>query len=380
MANVYDCVVIGSGPAGGSAAYHLARRGFRVLVVEKQALPRYKPCGGGVSPSVAAWFDFDFTPAISAYVDSVRCTWDLGEVIDAPLSTSAPVWMVRRDVFDHFLVKQAVALGAELRTETTVTAITRSGSRWQIETDGGPIDSRFLIGADGAKGRTAKWLGLEGRAGMVGGAIEVEIPAPVPEPRTVHLEFGMIRDGYLWNFPKAGSHSIGIGTVGQRKVDLRTPLARYVEYFGLSLDGVKQHGHPLLLWGGPSKLHADGALLCGEAAAVVDPFTAEGIRPSLYTGMRAADAVAEALAGDTRALARYTAHIRTENGSEMKWAKRLSQVFFAFPRLSYSVAVRRPGAAGTMGALLAGTVSYKDVAKRAIRRLTGASVLAPASS
>lgn len=47
MPQLYDCVIVGAGPAGGSAAYHLAKRGRSVLVLEKDPLPRYKPCGGG---------------------------------------------------------------------------------------------------------------------------------------------------------------------------------------------------------------------------------------------------------------------------------------------------------------------------------------------
>ena len=42
----YDCLVVGAGPAGSSAAYHLARRGFSVFLADKAKLPRYKPCGG----------------------------------------------------------------------------------------------------------------------------------------------------------------------------------------------------------------------------------------------------------------------------------------------------------------------------------------------
>lgn len=62
----FDCIVVGAGPAGATAAYHLAKRGRSVLILEKAALPRYKPCAGGVSPAIAEWFDFDFTPAIAA--------------------------------------------------------------------------------------------------------------------------------------------------------------------------------------------------------------------------------------------------------------------------------------------------------------------------
>jgi flavin-dependent dehydrogenase len=103
---MYDCIVVGAGPAGTSTAYHLAKQGHAVLLLEKSALPRYKPCSGAVSSSVANYFDFDFAPAIDRQVRRVRYTWKLGDPIEAELTTAEPIWMVKRDVFDYFLVKQ----------------------------------------------------------------------------------------------------------------------------------------------------------------------------------------------------------------------------------------------------------------------------------
>jgi len=50
---MYDCIIVGAGPSGTAAAYHLAKRGRSVLLIERAKLPRYKPCGGGVSPQIA---------------------------------------------------------------------------------------------------------------------------------------------------------------------------------------------------------------------------------------------------------------------------------------------------------------------------------------
>ncbi len=47
----YDVIIIGAGAAGASAAYELANSGANVIVLEKEKLPRYKTCGGGVSAS-----------------------------------------------------------------------------------------------------------------------------------------------------------------------------------------------------------------------------------------------------------------------------------------------------------------------------------------
>ena len=369
MSHLHDVIIVGAGPGGGSAAWHLARLGHSVLVLEKQSLPRYKPCGGGVGPEVRGWFDIDLSPAISTLVDTARYTWNMGERIDAPLELREPLWMVRRDVFDHYLIQQAVSKGATLRTGETVQGIERTGATWRVTTDAGVHESRLLIGADGAKGQVAKWLGLAKRKVVIGGAIEVEVQAPVPEPNVAHFEFGMVTNGYLWNFPKKDCHSIGIGAWGQKSVDLRTPLAEYTRYFGLTLDNVKQHGHPILLWQGNSMLHADGAMLCGEAAGIVDPFTAEGIRPSLFTGMCAAEAAAAHFRGEASALARYSDRVAREHGRDMRWAARVAKAFYAMPRLAYSVGVSRPSATRTMGRLLTGEIRWSEVAPRALKRL-----------
>ncbi|HET8715769.1 MAG TPA: FAD-dependent oxidoreductase, partial [Holophagaceae bacterium] len=75
----HDALILGAGPAGASAAWSLAKAGRRVLLLEKDPLPRVKPCGGGVSPQVAQWFDFDFSPVISNRVTRMRFTWKGGE-------------------------------------------------------------------------------------------------------------------------------------------------------------------------------------------------------------------------------------------------------------------------------------------------------------
>ena len=49
----YDLIVVGTGPAGGSAALRAAQQGMRVAIVERRTLPRHKTCGGGVPVRVA---------------------------------------------------------------------------------------------------------------------------------------------------------------------------------------------------------------------------------------------------------------------------------------------------------------------------------------
>lgn len=367
---MYDCIIVGAGPAGGTAAYHLAKRGHSVLVLEKESLPRYKPCGGGVSPAIAQWFDFDFSPAISIKVDTIRCTWNMEDPVEGKLETKEPVWMVRRDIFDHFLIQQAQKQGAELRENTEVTGIEFQNDHWQVNTATESFSSRYLIAADGGKGPMAKWLGFKDRKRRLAGALEVEALVEVKEGNIAHFEFGMVKNGYIWNFPKADGYSIGIGTfLGGSPQDFKSILNEYGKLFNVDIKSCKQYGHPICLWDGNQKLHTQNAVLAGEAACVVDPFTAEGIRPSIFSGLKAAEAIIDALAGKSEALEKYSEVISEEWGKDMAWAQKLAGAFYRFPGVGYRVGVKRPSSPKRMGQILCGDIRYGDVAGRALKRL-----------
>jgi geranylgeranyl reductase family protein len=368
---MFDCIIVGAGPAGGTAAYHLAKKGRSVLVLEKESLPRYKPCGGGVSPAVANWFDFDFSPAISLKVSSIRYTWNMGDPVEAELKTPEPIWMVRRDIFDHFLIQQAQKQGAELRDSTEVTGIEFKGGHWQVNTANGPVEGKYLIAADGAKGPMAKWLGFKERKRRMGGALEAEAITKIENGHMAHFEFGMVKNGYIWNFPKADGYSIGIGTFrGGEPQNLREIVTEYSKTFGVDFKSIKQFGHPLCLWDGDQTLHTQNALLAGEAACVVDPFTAEGIRPSIFSGHRASQAIDQALSGDINALENYTKVIAEQWGSDMVWAQRLAGVFYRLPGVGYRLGIKRPAATQKFGQILCGNLRYQDIAGNAIKKLS----------
>ncbi len=370
---MFDCIIVGAGPAGGTAAYHLAKRGRAVLVLEKESLPRYKPCGGGVSPVIAEWFDFDFSPAISLKVNTVRYTWKMGDPVEVELKTKEPIWMVRRDIFDYFLIQQGQKLGAEVKDNTEVIGVEYKSNHWQVNTNNGPIAGRYIIAADGAKGPMAKLLGFKERKRFLGGALEAESSNPVEDGHKAHFEFGLVKNGYVWNFPKADGYSIGAGVFRGsegKSQDLKQQLANYATQFGIDLNHTKQYGHPLCFWDGNQKLHTQNAVLAGEAACVVDPMTAEGIRPSIFSALKATDAIDHALSGDLNALERYTEVMNQEWSVDMVWAQRLAAVFYRIPGIAYKVAIKRPVATDRMGQILCGELRYSDVANKAIKFLT----------
>lgn len=366
----FDCIVVGAGPAGASAAYHLAKRGRSVLVLEKQALPRSKPCAGGVSPAVAQWFDFDFSPAIASKINTIAYTFKLEDPVEASLEGLEPMWMVQRDVFDHFIVKQAQSQGAELRDQTAVTGITWQGDRWQVNTTNGPVEGKYLIAADGAEGPMSRWLGFKETKQRTGAVLDVAAPAGTPNQAS--FDFGLLKNGYVSRFPKGQSYSVAGATFrGGEGTELTTLLQDYAAQAGLNPGNSTIKTHALRLWDGDKKLHTQNALLVGEAASIVDPLIAEGVRPAMFTGVKAAEAIDQAIAGNANALEHYTNLINTEWGSDMVWAQRIAGAFYRFPGLGYKQGIKRPAATMYFCKILCGEMRYSYIANTAIKRLSG---------
>ncbi len=356
-----DCIVVGAGVAGGSAAYHLAKRGHAVLVLEKGQNPRPKVCSGAVSPAVAAWFDFDFAPVVTRRVNRVCLTWQMGDPINLTLDT--PMWMVERTDFDKFLLDQALAQGCQLQSSTVVTGLARRCDRWLVETDQGQFSSSYLIVADGAGGSLSKLLKLKDK--KVRHSYALESPAMGADDH-IYFDFGSLSNGYIWNFPKVGGRSLGVSTF--RGGDPRPEdLSKYASRFGL--DESQLSTATTCIWDGNQTLHNDYALVAGEAAGLVDPLIGEGIRPGMYSGVEAAVAVSRALGGDHTAMAQYSQTIHKNLGEDMALGQKLAGLFYQFPKIAYKAGLKRPAIGQVMSMLLVGEISYTGIFDIAVQRL-----------
>src|SRR5882762_7978535 len=109
MSNNYDSdvIVAGAGPAGTTAALRLARAGVRVLMVERYALPRQKPCGGGISSRVLPRFPWLADPLrrVAAHpVSSLYLEGPSGQVFRMQARGPAVI-LIRRIEFDYLLAQ-----------------------------------------------------------------------------------------------------------------------------------------------------------------------------------------------------------------------------------------------------------------------------------
>jgi flavin-dependent dehydrogenase len=171
-----DVIVVGAGPAGATLAYELGKKGIGVLVLEKEKLPRYKCCAGGVTNKAAKLLNFDISEVVEDVIYEVSFTLNLGSPYLGQHSRPL-MYTVMRDVFDYFLVQRAQQMGAIFMDGQKVMQI-QVGADWvEISTADDIFRSRLVVGADGAYSVVARELGM-GRSMEYVAGIESEIVVP----------------------------------------------------------------------------------------------------------------------------------------------------------------------------------------------------------
>ncbi len=343
MTHSWDAIVVGAGPGGSSAAYRLATAGLRVLLLEKEKIPRYKPCGGGLTAKVRPALDFDFSPAIETTIlqGSVAFRAERIRVL------ASAGWCVMRDKFDALLAARAVDAGAELREAQPVTHIAFDDGGAIVSTRTETLRASFVVGADGVNGIVRRAAGFSPHRRM-GVALEAEMDAPAPAldewRHTLHLDFGVIPWGYAWIFPKAEHLSVGVGDLMRpgHTTDLRAELARYVASEPSLREARTRftRGHRVPLGGQFGRYHAPRTLLVGDAAGLVDPFTAEGIYYAIRSGQIASEELVHGLARGAFDLSTYTERINKEINADFRYAWVLTQTFYRMPHLAFRLFAR----------------------------------------
>jgi len=359
----YDVIVVGAGPAGASAAYWLGEAGKQVLLLEKEKLPRYKPCGGGVPQAVLDRFPFGFSSVVERWIRQVRFRFRDGREFMASLPERA-IAMVMRDHFDFHILEHA---RAEVRDQSALTSVEQDESGVTVTTASGEdFRARYLIGADGANSRVSRLADLR-QESWTGGAIEAEVPVGDDLLKayrdTAVFVFGTPPKGYLWIFPKAEHLSVGIGALQERVPNMHRILKREMGRLGIEIDGARQRGHPLPIHLRREPLRRHRVLLVGDAARLMDPLLGEGIRHAVDSGRLAAECI---LSGDLQG---YSKRVHREIGRDLLWGQRWARLFYGYPRMSFELAVRNPRFVNEFLRLFAGTISYRRMAARAIPNL-----------
>ena len=369
---IRDVVIIGGGAAGASAAFHLATAGHKVALLEKNIDKKIKPCGGGMSAAVQNWFPFDLKTIVDEVIRTVEFSWCLSDQVVAELPGSAPFWIVRREKLDELLTTQAVDAGAELISPFQVNRITKAGKVWEVtSTANNELVAKTIVIADGSSSPWPQKFGLGPRNPHHATTTSVRLEGRGNlKAETTRFEFGLVNHGFAWVFPIKGGVNIGIGTfIGTQEADNERILEKLLPDLGFNSNDGQRQKASLRVWNGHHDLHNDQIIAIGDAASLCDPFLAEGLRPALMSGFEGANCINQLLKGNINSLDLYTETMRLRWGNSMAWGRRISQVFYRFPKVGYQLGIKRPTAPQRIAEILSGNMDYGDIAQRVIKRL-----------
>ncbi len=366
---VVDVTVIGAGPAGALLAYLLAQRGLKVVLVEKARLPRVKPCGGGLNWKTVGLLPFAIDAVVERIVSRVVFTQHFRHPF-ARTALQPLVTMVTRCAFDHLLVQRAAAAGARVYDACQVTRLEAQPRGLTVRAEGSTWHSRYVAFADGAKGTLRRQLGFTAIAPHdIGLDMEIAASATCPwTPDTLYIDWGSYPQTYAWAFPKATHWSIGVKGPAPQGHALAHYLRQFMQRWHLTPAPGKLRylAHMLPTRPPGTPLVCGRALVLGDAAGLLEPFTGEGIYYAVRSAYLAADALTAASVSDTSPVSYETA-VDTEIMPDLAGARALQQVFDAWPWLFHVLVRTHQRSWRALAKILRGERGFRDV-ERVLRR------------
>jgi digeranylgeranylglycerophospholipid reductase len=318
---VYDVIVIGAGPCGSTAAYEIAKAGYRVLLLERDSYPgENNSCGGGLGNFLQKKFDLP-DALIHKRVRSVLLNLTTSQ---KTYTAAQPIYMsVKRTEFDRFLAERAAKAGAELRVRQTamlydpqyklLRVLDRAtGQTWETT-------AKLVVFADGA--RTLAWsdcgIGVNpNHEPIIGLTYELGAPDNPYDAFEFVFDEAKLPYGYYWVFPTRDTLNVGVGgPVADLGKNAKDYLLRFIaerpELRDLKAVRKTAGYIPSQL---AARLHGHGVLVVGDAGGFVNPLTGGGIYLGMVSAQMAARVACEALREgrfDGAFLARYSWRIKT---------------------------------------------------------------------
>ena len=343
-----DVLVVGAGPAGIAAGITAVDRGLDTVVLDAATFPRDKTCGDGLTTNALRILEALGLPrkalGCDAYepVHEVMLVSPSGRRVPLPIATGGErAGVITRLQLDNALVAHARARGVDIREGSTVSAVTPAAHTVAVATDDGTrYSARYVVAADGHFSPVRRaWQGGGPALGEWHAARQYFSGV---DDRRLWVDFERdLLPGYAWVFPLPnGRANVGFGVLrdGRKGRDLkalwpdlldRPVLREILGPHAVAEDRVR--AWPIPTRYSPGALADGRVLFAGDAAAVVDPMTGEGIAQALETGMLAAVAIADGLRGagatDSQVVAdHYRRAVARALGSDLRFAGMLQRL------------------------------------------------------
>lgn len=307
---VLRVAVVGSGPAGSSAAETLAKAGIETFLFERK-LDNAKPCGGAIPMCMVS--EFDLPPhIIDRKVRNMKMISPSNVEVDINITKPDEyIGMCRREVLDGFLRDRAAKFGAKLINGTVhqldipskntdpYTLHYADHSNGSLEGEAKTLQVDVVIGADGANSRIAKAID----AGDYNYAIAFQERIRLPEDKMAYYENlaemyvgdDVSTDFYAWVFPKYDHVAVGTGTMKVHKATIKQLQAGIRTRAAKKLAGgeiIKVEAHPIPEHPRPRRVVGRVALV-GDAAGTVTKSSGEGIYFAAKSARMCAEAIIE---------------------------------------------------------------------------------------
>jgi geranylgeranyl reductase family protein len=354
----YDIIIVGAGPSGATAALFASQHGIKTLILDKEKFPRDKICGDALSgKSVGILKELGLMEKVQqlpgAFIQRI--------VFSSPDHTSFQInlresnlkdtpkgFVIRRKIFDHFLVEEVKKTNSQLVEGFTVTDIIQSGNSVcgvvGIDQNGNrhEIQCNVVLAADGYNSTISRKLGIyhhDPRHWVVALRCYYKNVAGLSDQIELHYLDDVI-PGYFWIFPvEEGYANIGIGMlhhyIKKGHIDLSAALEKAINHpvftnrFAHATPIEKPIGWNLPVGSKRRKNNGNGFLLLGDAAGLIDPFTGEGIGNAMYSAKFAIDTIKQALeinAYDTNTLSAYDRNLWRMIGDELRVSTKLQKI------------------------------------------------------
>lgn len=303
MKNQADVIIIGAGPAGTSAAYHLAKEGIDVLLIDKASFPREKVCGDGLAPLAMEELEKiglrQQTEAKGAILNGGMLFSPNGHSFTVDNYPAGNCMMKRRDL-DELLRQQACAAGAVFLDQRSIIEVEKRKGKMTVQDQ--YMDQYFcklVIIATGSNSALPINLGLS----QLPSASAVACRAYFANLNLAakHSLFCYAKDvlpGYGWIFPLGeGQYNIGVGVfLNQGKMpELKNIWDNFIlwlekqKFMDQNTRRISETKTACLRMGlERNRLYSEGILLAGDAASAINPLNGEGVSYALQTGRLAA--------------------------------------------------------------------------------------------